>query len=324
MCILLVVTWHLDINNVLYFTPKLNGYFASFRMPLYYILSGLFVSFSSGYAAFFQKKINRLIVPYCFFNFISNLLFWIAKDLMHGYEKGYFLGAFEWMSPLQVAFYRFPDNFNNMPIWFLISLFNAYMFYMLVTSLSRDKIWIKGILSFAIGICGYLLKLNDLLLPFYLDSAMYAAPFIFIGELFRKYTKLLTGNSMDKWNIPISLLLFVVLIFTSPDSYEQKANIIQYYFNGIAGTVAILLLCKSVKHIPVVSFLGRYSIIILGLHGMMIGKVMDFTTKVCPNLLVAELIAFTIIISICLAGIIVLKKFLPWFVAQKDLISFPK
>lgn len=90
---------------------------------------------------FFYKKDNKLLVPFGFFVFVSNIAYWIAKDLLHGYELGYFEGKFEWISPIQVAYYRFPENFNNQPIWFLVSLFDAYMF---INYLSKNKkLWVR-------------------------------------------------------------------------------------------------------------------------------------------------------------------------------------
>lgn len=93
---------------------------------------------------FFYKKDNKLLVPFGFFVFVSNIAYWIAKDLLHGYELGYFEGKFEWISSIQVAYYRFPENFNNQPIWFLVSLFDAYMFYMFINYLSKNKkLWVR-------------------------------------------------------------------------------------------------------------------------------------------------------------------------------------
>lgn len=242
---------------------------------------------------------------------------------MNGYEKGYFLGKFEWMSPIQVAFYRFPDNFNNGPIWFLIALFNAYMLYMAIWAISKDKVLLKCILSLLVGVCGYLsINYFKLKIPFYIDMAAYATPFIFVGEMIRVKTQLLTPNKYDKWNIAISVMIFIVMIFTTPNSYEQKPSIAQYYFNGVCGTIAILLLCKQIRYIPVISYIGRYSIIVLGLHALLIGKPYSFFLSLFHNVYIAESLTLVVVIFICVLAIIVLKKYLPWFVAQKDAFIF--
>ena len=95
-------------------------------------------------------------------------------------------------------------------------------------------------LSFGVGLCGYIIQATLACKPpFYIEHAMYATLFIFIGEFLRRNTKLLIPNIYDKWNILISTILFVILIFTSSDSYEDKPNNIQYYFNGVIGTIAI-------------------------------------------------------------------------------------
>lgn len=45
ICIILVVLVHMDIYGIFYFSPAVSGAFFSFRMPLYFIISGLFLSF---------------------------------------------------------------------------------------------------------------------------------------------------------------------------------------------------------------------------------------------------------------------------------------
>lgn len=322
LCILMVISFHADLEHVIYFTPKISGYFGSFRIPFYFLLSGLFVSFSSGYKIFFQKKINKLIVPFCFFVFLTNLMMWIGKDLMHGYERGLFTGKFEWISPIQVAYYEFSHGLNNTPLWFLVALFNAYICFMAVDYLAHNKMWLKGVLSLLVGGLGYLLGWSGINLPFHIDDGLCALPFLYAGELLRRKTALLVDNQYDRWNILISLGLFIVLIFTTPDSYAAPQNFLQRYFNGICGAIAILLLCKQIKRLPVISFVGRYSIIFLGLHQIMVGHVTNLLSRFLSNPLMLEMSVIAMIVAVCSLSTVLLKNFLPWFCAQKDLVYF--
>ena len=87
-----------------------------FRMPLYFILSGLFFKDYGGFKYFMVKKTNKLAIPWLFF-FVLNIIFF--PFLLCGlfptlYEK-----------PVVGTNYFFCFYFeksNNMPsaIWFLL------------------------------------------------------------------------------------------------------------------------------------------------------------------------------------------------------------
>ena len=63
-CILLVVFAHIHPDLTRY---AWGVFFDSFRMPLYFFLSGIFFKRYSGIGEFCLKKINNLIVPLLFF-----------------------------------------------------------------------------------------------------------------------------------------------------------------------------------------------------------------------------------------------------------------
>ncbi len=330
LCILLVVSWHIDGGRLLYSNDNILNFFSAFRMPLYYTLSGIFISIRGEYFHFFQKKINKLIIPLIFFITITNLVFWIGKDLLGGTEKDWFRGDFEWMSPL--IFFTgipfFPDGsasesgFNNYALWFLPSLFNAYMIYMLIDRVTSNHFYKKVISIIAIAIIGCILDRKGIYLPFFLISSMRALPFLLIGELLRKKTSLLVANKFDKYNILFSIgcflsLLISILLISVNDDY-----LIQYYFNGVIGTVGILLFAKVFVYIPIVSYIGRYSIIMLGVHAPMIGFCKTIFFKVVSNLFLVDCLVFIVIVAFGMIAIKLLTTYLPWFVAQKDMIKF--
>ena len=61
ICILFVVSYHVDQCEVLYRNESVNNFFMSFRIPFYFMLSGLFVSFNA-LAACNCKSKNSLIL----------------------------------------------------------------------------------------------------------------------------------------------------------------------------------------------------------------------------------------------------------------------
>ena len=79
--------------------------------------------------------------------------------------------------------------------------------------------------------------------------------------------------------------------------------------------IGTLLLCKKIGRLPVVSYIGRYSIIPLGIHWVLI----HYINKIMPSLPYSTLVIFvlTVTISICLIPVFI--KYFPYFTAQKDL-----
>ena len=82
ICILLVVVDH--ISNEGYFSAgdyPLNEIFEQMRMPLYFILSGLFFKdYAGGIKEFLLRKVNKILVPYLFFILLFRGVGWLVRN----------------------------------------------------------------------------------------------------------------------------------------------------------------------------------------------------------------------------------------------------
>ena len=67
VCILLVIMMHTDVNVDF---PGLRG----MRMPLYFILSGLFFKDYGGFLNLLVKKANKILIPFLFFYLALSLI----------------------------------------------------------------------------------------------------------------------------------------------------------------------------------------------------------------------------------------------------------
>ena len=126
ICILFVVSYHVDQCEMLYRNQSVNNFFMSFRIPFYFMLSGLFISFNSGYQAFFIKKINRLVIPCTFFfclTMVYAYVFTLVRSKMLGDSSDVIFDSSLYNFLIQESgkFY-----YPNIPIWFLVSLFTTY------------------------------------------------------------------------------------------------------------------------------------------------------------------------------------------------------
>ena len=97
---------------------------------------------------------------------------------------------------------------------------------------------------------------------------MTALPFYVAGFWVRRYNFFLfPSHRFDKIIPSFVLLALVVMYFTATTpgmrTNNYPGNIFQVYIAAFAGIFMIMLICKKIKRISIVSYLGRYSIITL-------------------------------------------------------------
>lgn len=87
ICIILVILYH-TTEHIMDLSPAIRDMLRATRMPLYYTIAGLFVSIKSP-QLFLNKKINRLIIPFCFFILLGNMVGYV-KSLIENMDFTYF------------------------------------------------------------------------------------------------------------------------------------------------------------------------------------------------------------------------------------------
>ena len=318
VCILLVVLGHCGIHI------PLVGY-GLLEMPLFFVLSGLFFRDYGGFAQHTLKRVNKILIPFLFFYLTAYIPFYIFEYWKPGLIQTQAEGIWDMFTNRQ---------FFNGPIWFLLCLFWVNLLFCALKLSVRNE-WGICASVVSLGLFGVLLGNREVFLPLYLDVAMTALPYFYMGYLLSK-TDLLYPNKYDKYNIFIALAGYGVACFITvyfdephPSFHYNKiyGNIILNYIGSFSCVVAVLMLCKMVKHIPVISYCGRYSIILLCLHHMIYRPVqlivshsntppISATEKEMQQWFVA-----IVTIVVCIALTPLCKKFIPWFTAQKDLIK---
>lgn len=321
ICILLVVWGHVS-ENVFCLTGRgiessLTSYCTSFRMPLYFFLSGLFFKAYGGGWNFVIKKLNRLLIPFASFFILSWLVSWVLCEFGLSGDKT-FKGFYSLL-----AFYT-EEPMRDGPIWFLLCLFEVNLMYYAIYLLCKEKVaFVVPLVLFigGVGYCFYFEKVLDL--PMYIDRAMYFLPFFVVGGLVRKHTNFMYyGENIrnDVWMLFLCVVAFVALHPQSAFLFS-KTNIFTFYVLGVLGTFVVLLLAKILKKIPVISYIGRYSIVMLCLHAFplpflskILGKyISDGAVLVWSEFLIVTL-GIAAITPLCI-------KYFPYIFAQKDLIK---
>ena len=309
VCILLVVVGHCGAPI------DIPGY-EIVRMPLYFILSGLFFKEYGGVISFIIKKINKIMIPFLFFYLLSYVAFYAIK-----YSAPQFL-----ITSARGILDLFDNRqFFNGPIWFLLCLFWCNVYFCLISVYIKKTI-ARIIIIALLGFCGWYLGHKDVFIPLFLDVAMTALPFFTFGY-YLKNCNILYPNKWDRYNLLIAVAFWGVSYFLSTQCQYRLSlhyNIINgwsTYLISIASVLSILFLCKSIKRLPIISHIGRYSIILLCVHHMIyrpVKVVLQITNNevINNNYSVA---AITLLLSILCIPLCI--KTIPWFVAQKDLIK---
>ena len=301
ICIMLVVFHHIALQDHDLEYP-LKNMLKMFRMPLYFTLSGLFFKSYSGFFEFALRKIDRLLIPY----FTFYLLAIVISD-------------------------------TNGAIWFLFCLFIINMLFYGLYLLSQIKssrhhVFILCLITLAFGIIGYFLSINNINLPIYIDTALTALPFFAAGYVMRKYTDILLKKRYDGYLWIVCVVLFV-LCWLLAGYVNYRTNTYQIdpfslYLGGFCGIMGVLFLAKSLVKIPILSYCGRYSIIILLTHIPILHMFWRPTLKwllSCGFSHIAAVILFTLVIMLCYIIIIpIVKTYLPHVTAQKDVFSLLK
>lgn len=313
ICITLVVAYHCNLYG--HDTPL-----SLLRMPLYFVLSGLFFKDYGSWFANFLTKTNKLIIPFLFFYTISYLLFCITRILIGG--------------EIDLPYFNFVDpqkSFVNGVLWFLLALFCANMvFYPICKYIKR--LWLQGIACFAISAAMlYLSTLTSARLPLYLDSGIFALPFFWVGYALRQLN-LLTIHIHRIINAIIIVALISIPVISTYTLGFSNVDIgglritgspIIYFIMSPAIVLGVIAFFKLIGSVPLLRFVGRYSLVILGTHNIIaiyltsIASHFGFDNTSYSFCLCQFIISFLVSITL----IPVLTKFFPYFTAQRDLLG---
>ena len=328
LCILLVVFFH---ATTYFHTQTPIAYInRATRLPLFFFLSGCFFKPYNGWLDFIKRRTNQLLIPFVFWFIVTNIFLVYLYSLL-GIHIIYTQPVGIWHEV--VRFLR-TDYFFNIPIWFLLCLFEIniifYILYVFVHKVfKRNQSLVICLMSILLGIVGLLLRYYHIDSHFFVESALDEFPFFAFGYLCIHHTKILKPNPADKYIPVILVVLFLFLYFFAPQESITSSptpairNYLFFHASGLAGTLFVILLSKWIKHIPIVHWWGRYTIIILITHLVFMKHFVYIIRHfhLFPDHSWAGiLIIFTLSMLCSSAAIPICKRFFPHVTAQKDLI----
>jgi fucose 4-O-acetylase-like acetyltransferase len=186
--------------------------------------------------------------------------------------------------------------------------------------------------AFIIGGVGFYLNIIDISIPIWLDTALTTLPYFVIGNmLWTKTSFMLVENSFRHCLLfSGSLFVMFVLVFSMEPNDNifyavnryTNVSIVRLYLCGFAGSFFIVLLSKFIGKIPVVSYIGRYSIVVLITHQFYLFVIRNilYQMNVPQDSVWVSLGVFIIVVLISLPTIKYGIRYLPYCFAQKDLL----
>lgn len=320
-CIMLVVLQHVSELTAVDYPLSVQAF--GFRMPLYFILSGLFFKQYEGFTGFLKRKTNKLLIPFLFFFFVTAVLPYFILLLPD--RINLFKDIFTLLYDKDLIMF-------NSPIWFLLCLFEVNILFYIVQWLARKisethKTALVLVLSCLIGFTGLMLGVKGLNIVFYIDTAMSVLPFFAFGWWLFRHTHILTSPVNYIRDLIIVIICAVILYYTAvPVKWVVNRitieNTTTVYISGIAGTIMVLMLAKVIGRLPVISYLGRYSIMVLCTHCLFVQVMVKFLGQHLSGMsfllvvFIASLMASFLLIPF-------MKRFMPHVTAQKDVIKVP-
>lgn len=322
ICIMLVVQIHVFGDTSWDIFKEMSV----FRMPLYYFLSGIFFKTYGSFAFFVKKKTNRLLIPFLFFYICSILPLHFVFDFYIPQKEITFKTFF--FSDYGRLYHQY-----NGAIWFLVSLFISNVYFYLVYSLAKGRCNYMIMLAILCGLLGFYANNFDIYMPLWFDTSLTALPFFVLGYVFRQKTSFLSSEfrrSHFMYAFCSLFMLVCVILFNfmfethiiEYDTNTYNLSWIRLYTGGMSGLLLVLIIAKRVNYLYIISYIGRYSIVVLCTHLIYLFIIRNILYQFnilqedgCINFLV-----YLVIMMLSIPTIYFGIKYLPYIFAQKDVI----
>lgn len=321
-CILLIVAFHID-NDI--FPLRVNMMLQSFRIPMYYFLSGMFFKRYDGFIDFVRRKTNNILVPYVFFMLLTCAVHCI---MWYAFEAVWF-GKWEWSSladPFMRRYYHY-----NTPLWFLISLFEVNVIYYVLLMACPKRAGRYAVIALLAFVAWYFKKQPIFNNPLFLDTALMAMPYFVLGSEIKSAGLINKNVRLDRWGWVVIVPLLMLLYKVSPKInllIQCEPHFFKLYAVPFVAILGLFWFSKNMPKIPIVTYIGRYSIVVLGTHIMLISFAKHLLeicasgflgTGVCFNWCV-----FAVVVAMEMCLIPVMINLVPKFTAQEELIRAKK
>lgn len=299
-----------------YLDDKLDFWFTSFHMALFFSLSGYTFNGRGPYTRFLKQKIRGLLFPYVFF-VVSTMLCNGLLAVTHGRSYD--------IREILIA-YVFQIRYTL--LWFITCLFIAEQCMYLLSNISSTikvkYFWLfSSMIQFAIfylyrKLCGVELIWNA-------DLALLALACMSFGKWLSEVSKrgiqkqVKVTNLLILGMISVATSVYHFIRFGPIDWYSNRyGNPILFVVVAVSGVVFIMELSKEVP-IPWLVLLGKNSLLYFGLHRIVIDNTFAVYNKLGITIVDGSFQSFVLgCVSVAVAIAVLtpinwaVLKYIPW------------
>ena len=313
----------------------------SFHMPLFFLLSGYLVKETQHrkFLTFIKNKFMTRIVPFIFFNIlIMPFYFIIAIISNQNIDFGKFFQASLYLLAGRPLF--------NEVIWFLACLFSVEVINYLLYPIIRKRRIVLCMAMVLFYVMGWSLSdkaaiINQYItIPdyWYIHEALVAYSFYLFGTLIATFS--IFHKKMNPYLNVLLLILIPVCVLATFNlnqgpftvvsvvllTYGGYGNFLLFPLTAIAGSMCIILASWLMPSLRFMSFLGRNTLILMGLNGILVQFVNSISinyimTKFFPDnhfsIFMQCAFLTSIELLICVPLVILLKRYLPFAVGYR-------
>lgn len=319
MCIILIVVNNAGLldgipDNMRFWDTWMTG-----CLPLYFLLSGLFFSRYSSFWYFFRHKLWLLVVPILVFGALGGLL--IQTVPWTQWSLGNITRPSQWVAYL--------TSYTNIPLWFLRALFvGSLMMYGLHMLAERGARGIVVAAAISVAVSALTIAYAVHCLPseseavhkFVYRSGVFNAaamlPYLFIGHLAVRLGVL----KLDSRKRRVARMAVLLALCSGVGCAVIDPGTVSWCFLVFDTSVFSIIMCPVLtilfvwavafllQRLPYVSYMGRYSIVVLVTHYPMLRMLENSGLGVGLSALV------TLAVMPCVIWLCV--RYIPWACAQ--------
>jgi len=325
--IYLVIFGHLPLADW-----GLNSYIANIRMPLFFMLSGIFEK-KADFGASLKISAERLMWPY----FVFYMLAWVWTLIetfilkIPFYPNPIFFETVQ--KPLAGMLIGTANNtlystIINGPIWFLFALFWIKLLFAGSYSLCRRRDWAVYLLQIPVIIGGWLLCRTGRFIWFSFESALMGMPFYVFGywlkenDIIEKLYKTRFMPLMFLGAAGLSYLGYRLNGTSFIASGTFGNSYLLFLLTGISGALMFSFLLRMIpqKRIGIIETMSKGTLVIVGIHLHLSALLIIILKIFAPRFTAfsnAEALLFSLLVMLaCYWPIEFSEKKAPWILGR--------
>lgn len=238
--IVFVVVGHINSETL----KTLQSFVYQFHVPLFFILSGIFLEVRTDMKAFAIKRFKRLYIP----AILWNTIFYILIVILQYYTMNNKVAIADFLKHNILQLFGLRTNALGGAIWFLYTLMRASIIYALIekflrTFITREQLHLSciAVVSFAIG---FLTQL-----PFELEKDFVGLFFMCIGRCYYisgAHIAIINQRSLTK-SIIVTVSALILIISLRYNTFDIAYNNYGHFYISIGTSLlgTLMTICVS-------------------------------------------------------------------------------